>query len=75
MTADNLFNIRFGTNTEKNVVVSIVDVSGKTMIIESFDNIIDNTVSAIDISGLSKGIYFIKINNSDKEIVKKLVVK
>jgi len=56
------------------LIISIVDVSGKTIYIESINNKIDNTITEIDISGLSKGVYFIKIRNSDTKIVEKLIV-
>jgi hypothetical protein len=41
----------------------------------SFNNLSANTQQNIDISTLAKGVYFVKINSLNSEMIEKLVVK
>jgi hypothetical protein len=41
----------------------------------SFNNLTANGQQTIDISKLAKGVYFVKINSANSEMVEKLVVR
>jgi len=60
--------------SEKGHISSIYSVTGQLISKEKYSNQIDNS---IDISGLSKGIYFIHfvVNETNFEIVKKIVLE
>ena len=47
--------------------LSVVDMNGKTVIRSNIVLSKGNNIFNVDISSLSKGIYFLKINNSEKE--------
>jgi hypothetical protein len=51
--------------------IKLTDLTGKTL----YNGTGNGTVQQIDISGLSKGIYFVTISNDKKSITKKIVKK
>lgn len=73
-------NIRVYPNPAKSIVnisldegiidhITVVDISGKRVLFE-----MPNAISAsLDISALAKGMYFVKINSSDKEKTVKII--
>ena len=54
-----------------NGTLSISDITGKTV----YNTTINNSTQVIDISKLSKGIYFVKVSYAEKSFVQKLVVE
>jgi PKD repeat protein len=69
--ANNLIYIEnvFNNVTIKNKEINIIDVLGKTVI----STVANNIIHKVDISNLSKGLYFIQINN--KSITHKFIKK
>ena len=59
--ACNLLNIQLGDIETGPVDIEIIDISGRILLIERFNNISKDYVIRINISNLSKGIYFISI--------------
>lgn len=53
-------------NTDKAVVISLLDISGKEVITETKQN-------EIDLSELNNGMYFLRIKSAGKIIVKKII--
>ena len=53
------FNIQFNGLDQDNGVVTIVDLNGKTVYVNSFEISGMKSSSRIDLSGLSKGIYLL----------------
>jgi hypothetical protein len=64
-----------GTAINSNVNVSIVDLAGRLAQTVNFNNLSANTQQNIDISTLAKGVYFVKINSANSEMIEKLVVR
>jgi hypothetical protein len=64
-----------GSTINSNVLVNIVDVAGRVAQTASFNNLTANGQQTIDISRLAKGVYFVKINSANSEMVEKLVVR
>jgi len=73
--ANNFVTISSGKTIESNVVVNIIDVAGRVAQTASFNNLTANGQQTIDISKLAKGVYFVKINSANSEMVEKLVVR
>lgn len=65
--AINQFTIK---NIEENSTAEIVDLNGRTM-----KTVTVSSNTPIDISDLSKGYYVVNITNSNKNLVKKLIVQ
>jgi hypothetical protein len=73
--ASEKITITSGNTINSNVLVNIVDVAGRVAQTASFNNLTANGQQTIDISKLAKGVYFVKINSSNSEMVEKLVVR
>jgi hypothetical protein len=73
--ANNFVTISSGKTIESNVVVNIIDVAGRVAQTISFNNLTADAQQSIDISGLAKGIYLVKINSANSEMITRLIVK
>lgn len=67
--AKSMLNIGTAGNTMPIESIAINDISGKTVLAKNIQSI----QTAIDVSGLAKGIYLIRIKSADKEKTVKLV--
>lgn len=66
----NPFNDNLVINSASNIVnAEIIDVNGKVKIME----VVNNNKASINTSSLSNGIYFIRINNGEKVITKRII--
>lgn len=72
-TSNQLFIDLGITNVNSNNSISVVDMTGKEVIFENNVNL-DGTYE-INTSELSKGIYFLKVNNGSSVITKKFVIE
>jgi len=57
-----------GTSPDELISIDLMDISGKVKLTES-----NNGSVVIDTRGLAQGIYFIRINNGEKVIVKRII--
>jgi hypothetical protein len=73
--ASDKITIIAGKAINSNVNVNIVDVAGRVAQTVSFNNLAANGQQSIDISKLAKGVYFVKINSANSEMIEKLVVR
>jgi hypothetical protein len=71
-TKDRL-HINLGSLNVSQYDVVITDVNGKTALKTSFNN--PKLIEAVDIQGLSKGMYLVALSSGDKKITKKIVVQ
>ncbi len=55
--------------------IGIYDVGGRRIKVETINPINNQVNSTIDVSNLSKGIYFVKVSNSSFNKIEKLIVK
>jgi hypothetical protein len=63
------------TNGGKELDLFLVDVRGQTVYKESFTNIPREFTHQIDVSGLSRGVYFVELVNSKKVVIKKIILQ
>lgn len=73
--ASDKITISSGKSIESNVFVNIIDVAGRVAQTASFNHLTANAQQSIDISKLAKGVYFVKINSANSEMIEKLVVR
>ena len=71
-TKDILY-INKGTIADANYSVSIVDIQGKTVLSQSFEN--TSLVEQINVSQLPKGIYMAILETNSQSITKKIVIE
>ena len=60
-------------NQSTDVTIRIFDTQGKLMYLAKDENILEP--KAIDISNFSTGLYFVRVNNTDGFVTKKLVIE
>ena len=60
-------------NINKEVVMKIIDMSGKQVYIEKFHQILANEVYEIDLSALNYGVYYLQISNSKLTKIEKII--
>ena len=65
--------INKGTIAEANYTVSVVDIQGKTVIRQAFEN--THLIESINVSFLPKGIYMATLETNGKRVSKKVVIE
>lgn len=62
----NLNQIYISNNISNNLIIKFIDINGKVIL----EKIIFNSEEYIDLSFLSKGIYFVEINHNNSQLIK-----
>ncbi len=70
-TEQGQLNIQIAGSSNNEVNVSVIDITGKTLINDKVSS--SNSLISMDISSFSRGIYFAIIQNGEDRIVKKFV--
>ncbi len=65
------FSIKIFESTEQNEILEIYNICGMLV----FSQNLKNTVENIDLQPLETGIYMVKVKNSNKQFVKKLIIE
>ena len=68
--ADNKINIELHDEQIESAQIEIIDTIGRSIYI---NNTSSNNEISIDVSNLSKGIYFIKLNTEDRQYIQKFI--
>jgi aminopeptidase YwaD len=68
-----LLNINFGTLSEKEYQISLIDINGRVVLEKIIYN--PNLIEKVAISEFSKGIYLVKLVAGDKKVSKKIVIE
>jgi len=69
------FNISLTTNTENKIAVNVYDVLGKVVYSSSFTSKLGSNNINVSLKDNYKGMYFVKLENGDNSITKKLIVE
>ncbi len=69
--SSDIFNIRRINGNGEEMKLQVFDVTGK--LIRNHDNITDNNYK-LDLIGVAKGVYFMRISIDNKQLVKKLIL-
>ncbi len=73
-TSDNLF-VKAGINVNSTIQVSFTDVAGRLVQQNSFNNLNAGQNQSINIAGLAKGVYFVKVKTAKSENIQRIVVE
>ena len=72
----NVFTLLYsGTQTNREIKINVIDALGKTVYTETTNAFAGILKKEINLSGISKGTYFIKLSNHDFIETKKIVVE
>lgn len=70
---NDFISLNFAKKINNSLEINIYDIQGKPVYINTFKSI--ETLVRMDVSKLSKGMYFLKVNDSNSETIKKLIIK
>ena len=73
--ASDLLNISFNSAVQSTVYFEVVDILGKQVYTENFTAQVGNNLRSVFISKLKNGLYFVKIQNQEQQIVERFVKK
>lgn len=73
--ATDKLNLNFFITENATITANVIDMIGKTVMNQNFTAQEGFNQSALDISSLNNGIYFLRIQQNDQIVVKKFVVK
>jgi len=68
-----IFNLRCTTNTNSEVLLNIINITGKIVYTKEFSNVSNNQTIPIDINNLSTGVYFVKVNIDGSSFTDKII--
>ncbi len=70
-----LVNLQFQnlSNDTQNATAEIIDMTGHVVYIAQLDNL--NVDQTLDLSGLTKGLYFCRVNTGNKSCIKKISIQ
>ena len=71
----NLLNVSFELEDTQAFEVKLISVTGKVVYHESKENFSGHYVNTIDLSNMSKGVYFLNLSNETGAVNKKVIVK
>ncbi|HEX8515270.1 MAG TPA: T9SS type A sorting domain-containing protein [Bacteroidia bacterium] len=72
--ANGIINITVSSTSNDQVRISIVDLQGKEVYNETYNNISGKYSKQVNIENLAKGIYYIKMNTDKESRIEKLIV-
>ena len=72
---DGVFNVEFNVANSHDIVVSILDVTGKTMQSQELENFTGAYKNQFDLSDKANGFYLIQINVDGQPLNQKIIVQ
>jgi len=72
---ENILNISFYLDKKQSFETKLISVTGEVVYSEKAESFLGNYSNTIDISNLTKGVYFLSLTNENESINKKVVVK
>ncbi len=73
--ADNYINIDYYNLDNSGLTVELIDISGKIVLNKNFNLVSGKLNKQIDLSGINKGIYIIKVKTGKNQFIDKLIVR
>ena len=73
--ADNVLNLSFVSNNNSEIVISLTDITGKILYNEPANISAGSNNMQIDVSGLSKGMYILKLEEGVSSLQYRVIVK
>jgi hypothetical protein len=69
----NLYNTAFNDAISSDITISVVDVSGRSVIERNFDHTDLNAEQTLDLSFMKSGLYFLEIRSEKDSSVYKII--
>jgi len=71
--ANDYINVEFAAAEGQEIVIEVVDVTGRVLSTQNAVSSVEGNVTTIDVSGLTVGTYFVTISNDTQKIIGKFV--
>lgn len=68
-------NVSFGLMESNRTNLEIIDITGKSVQVESVNGKSGSNLAILDVSGLSPGVYFVKINSGNETARERFVIE
>ncbi|WP_104734872.1 T9SS type A sorting domain-containing protein [Hanstruepera ponticola] len=68
------FTIKLNSRSNSNIIVEVYDIRGRSVYNKSFNNNA-NFNKVIDLNNAQSGVYLVKVNDGDKQTIKKILVE
>ena len=69
------FTIKLNSSTDEDVSVEIYDIRGRSVYSKSFANTSSDFNQTINLNAIESGMYLVKVNDGDKEAIKKILIE
>ncbi len=69
------FTIRFKTISSENVLIRIMDIAGRTVFANTYQNVASDFSERVMLENISSGIYLLQIQNGNKQTTRKLLIE
>jgi hypothetical protein len=71
--SNGIVNVTLNLPQEENISLVVYDIYGKELV-RIYDGNMQNQVFNLDLSGYSKGMYFLKLKAQDKQLIQKIII-
>lgn len=71
---DNLF-LKFSMQNESKVVVKMLDMAGKTVLVDAFEGVIGENLHTLNVSNVKSGLYVLQIETGNGRAIQKVLVQ
>ena len=71
---DNLF-LKFSLQNESKIVVKMLDMAGKTVMVEAFEGVIGENLHTMNVSDIKSGLYVLQIETGNGRAIQKVLVQ
>ena len=72
---DGNFNVQFALTSNSTVTAQVFDVTGKAIYSNTFNGVVGSNKLAIDMKGVAKGMYMVKLTTAEGTANRKVTVK
>ncbi len=73
--SNGLFNINLDVNGISDLLIDVVDLSGRVVYSQFIANAVEASILTINIEGVKPGVYNVRLNSPDFNVVRKLIIK
>jgi hypothetical protein len=73
--ATEMANVRFTAATQTNAVISVTDMAGKVVLVNTLNNVVGAQTVEMNTSALNAGVYIVNVTTDGAKSTKKLTIK
>jgi PKD repeat protein len=73
--SNGVFNINLDVNGISDLLIDVIDLSGRVIYSQFIANAVEASILTINIEGVKPGVYNVRLNSADFNVVRKLIIK